>query len=304
MIGCQNFKRFSQILLRGVSGIFILSFNHGQVAVSLPIVGLKAENSVITKPINSAENGMEYPTIPPLDNPELFIPRKPFLPPDLNKPAKPYNSLIPEDYQGKIVDHISPRNQEKVIALTFDDGPWPETPKVLTVLREFNVKATFFILGQNLLLYPEIIKQVVQEGHAVGNHTWTHSYPKMEPQKAKAEIENTSAKLQLITGLKTRLFRPPGGILDNGVADYARRKNYAVIMWSIDTKDYQKPTASVLADRVLNQARPGDIVLMHDGGGNRSVTIEALKIMIPELQKRGYRLVTVSELLSLSESLE
>jgi len=301
MTGSQNFKRFSQILLSGVSGIFILSFNHGQVAVSLPIVGLQAQNSVLTKPINYAENWIEDPTIPPLGKPDSFIPRKPFPPPNLNKPQKPYYSLIPERYKGKTVHNVSPRNQEKVIALTFDDGPWPETPKVLTVLREFNVKATFFILGQNLPLYPDIIKQVVQEGHAVGNHTWTHYYPKMELQKAKAEIENTSAKLQLMTGLKTRLFRPPGGILDNGVADYARSKNYAIIMWSIDTKDFQQPTATVLANRVLNQARPGDIVLMHDGGGNRSKTIEALKIIIPELQKRGYRFVTVSELLSLSE---
>ncbi|BBD56727.1 polysaccharide deacetylase [Planktothrix agardhii NIES-204] len=301
MIGSRNIKRFSQILLGGISGIFMVSFNHGQVAVSLPIVGLQAENSVITQPIYSAENGMEDPTIPPLGKPDSFIPRKPFPPPNLKKPEKPYYSLIPERYKGKTVHNVSPRNQEKVIALTFDDGPWPETPKVLTILRQFNVKATFFILGQNLLLYPDIIEQVVQEGHGVGNHTWTHSYPKMEPQKAKAEIENTSAKLELMTGLKTRLFRPPGGILDNGVADYARSKNYAVIMWSIDTKDFQKPTATVLANRVLNQARPGDIVLMHDGGGNRSETIASLKIIIPELQKRGYRFVTVSELLSLSE---
>ncbi len=301
MIGSRNIKRFSQILLGGISGIFMVSFNHGEVAVSLSIVGLQAENLVITQPIYSAENGMEDPTIPPLGKPDSFIPRKPFPPPNLKKPEKPYYSLIPERYKGKTVHNVSPRNQEKVIALTFDDGPWPETPKVLTILRQFNVKATFFILGQNLLLYPDIIKQVVQEGHGVGNHTWTHSYPKMEPQKAKAEIENTSAKLELMTGLKTRLFRPPGGILDNGVADYARSKNYAVIMWSIDTKDFQKPTATVLANRVLNQARPGDIVLMHDGGGNRSETIAALKIIIPELQKRGYRFVTVSELLSLSE---
>lgn len=301
MIGSRNFKRFSQILLGGISGIFIVNFNDGQVAVSLPILGLQAENSVTTQPINFADNGEEDPTIPPLGKPDSFIPRKPFPPPHLKKPEKPYYSLIPERYKGKTVHHVSPRNQEKVIALTFDDGPWPETPKVLTVLREFNVKATFFILGQNLTLYPDIMKQVVQEGHAVGNHTWTHSYPKMELQKAQAEIENTSAKLQFITGLKTRLFRPPGGILDNGVADYARSKNYAIIMWSIDTKDFQQPTATVLANRVLNQARPGDIVLMHDGGGNRSQTIESLKIIIPELQKRGYRFVTVSELLSLSE---
>lgn len=301
MTGSQHSKRFSQILLSGVSGIFILSFNHGQVAVSLSVIEAQAQNSVPIQPMNSSEDWMEKPPLPPLGKPDPFIPRKPFPPPSLKKPEKPYYSLIPERYQGKTVHHVSPRNQEKVIALTFDDGPWLETPKVLTILREFNVKATFFILGQNLLLYPEIIKQVVEGGHAVGNHSWTHSYPKMEPQKAKAEIENTSAKLQLMTGLKTRLFRPPGGILDNGVAEYARSKNYAVIMWSIDTKDYQQASAEILANRVLNQAHPGDIVLMHDGGGNRFQTIAALKIMIPELQKQGYRFVTIPELLALSE---
>ncbi|VXD22774.1 conserved hypothetical protein [Planktothrix serta PCC 8927] len=301
MTGSQHSKRFSQILLCGVSGIFILSFNHGQVAVSLSVIEAQAQNSVPIQPMNSSEDGMEKPPLPPLGKPDPFIPRKPFPPPSLKKPEKPYYSLIPERYQGKTVHNVYPRNQEKVIALTFDDGPWLETLKILAVLRQFDVKATFFILGRNLVLYPEIIQQVVQENHAVGNHSWTHSYPKMEPQKAKAEIENTSAKLQLMTGLKTRLFRPPGGILDNGVAEYARSKNYAVIMWSIDTKDYQQASAEILANRVLNQARPGDIVLMHDGGGNRFQTIEALKIMIPELQKQGYRFVTIPELLSLSE---
>ena len=93
MIGSRNIKRFSQILLGGISGIFMVSFNHGEVAVSLPIVGLQAENSVITQPIYSAENGMEDPIIPPLGKPDSFIPRKPFPPPNLKKPEKPYYSL-------------------------------------------------------------------------------------------------------------------------------------------------------------------------------------------------------------------
>ncbi|MBD2481305.1 polysaccharide deacetylase family protein [Planktothrix sp. FACHB-1365] len=301
MIGSITFKRFSQILLGGVSGIFILSFHQAQVAVSLPTVGLPTQNQVLPAEINSSEDYIEKPTIPPLGEPAPFIPRQPFPPPTLKKPEKPYYSLIPERYKGKTVNHVSPRNQEKVIALTFDDGPWLDTLKVLVVLQQFDIKATFFILGRNLVLYPEIIQQVVQGGHAVGNHTWTHPYVKMESQQAKSEIENTAAKLQLMTGLKTRLFRPPGGILDNGTAEYARSKNYAIIMWSIDTKDYQQASAEILAERVLNQARPGDIVLMHDGGGNRFQTIEALKMIIPELQKRGYRFVTVPELLALSE---
>ncbi|CAD5969434.1 Peptidoglycan-N-acetylglucosamine deacetylase [Planktothrix tepida] len=300
-MGSPNFKRFPQILLGGVSGMFILSFYFGQVAVSLPPVALSTQNQVLPTEINSSEDDIEKPPIPPLGEPDPFIPRQPFPPPNLKKPEKPYYSLIPDRYKGKTIYQVSPRNQEKVIALTFDDGPWLETLKVLAVLQQFDIKATFFILGRNLLLYPEIMQQVVQAGHAVGNHTWTHSYPKMEPLRAKSEIENTSAKLQLMTGLKTRLFRPPGGILDNGTAEYARSKNYAIIMWSIDTKDYQQASAEILADRVLNQARPGDIVLMHDGGGNRFQTIQSLKIIIPELQKRGYRFVTVPELLALSE---
>lgn len=301
MIGSVNFKRFSQILLGAVGGIFVLSFHQVQVAVSFPIVELKTENQVVATEINSSEDLIKEPALPPLGKPDPFLPQKPFPPPSLKKPEKPYYSLVPERYKGKTIYQVSPRNQEKVIALTFDDGPWLETLKVLAVLRQFDIKATFFILGRNLILYPEIIQQVVQGSHAVGNHTWTHPYGKMEPRKAKSEIENTSAKLQLMTGVKTRLFRPPGGILDNGTVEYARSKNYAIIMWSIDTKDYQQPSAEVLANRVLTQASPGDIVLMHDGGGNRFQTIEALKIIIPELQKRGYRFVTVPELLALSE---
>ncbi|MFM6189962.1 polysaccharide deacetylase family protein [Planktothrix sp.] len=301
MMGSITVKQFSQILLGAVGGIFVFSFHQGQVAVSLPFVELKMENMVVPVEINSSEDVIEEPALPPLGKPDSFLPRKPFPPPGLTKPEKPYYSLVPERYQGKTIDRVSPRNQEKVIALTFDDGPWLETLKVLEVLEQFDIKATFFILGRNLLLYPEIIQKVVQSGHAVGNHTWSHPYEKMEPLKAKSEVENTSAKLQLMTGLKTRLFRPPGGILDNGTAEYARSKNYAIIMWSIDTKDYQQAPAEILANRVLTQARPGDIVLMHDGGGNRFQTIESLKIMIPELQKQRYRFVTVPELLTLSE---
>lgn len=301
MMGSITVKQFSQILLGAVGGIFVFSFHQGQVAASLPFVELKMENMVVPVEINSSEDVIEEPALPPLGKPDSFLPPKPFPPPGLTKPEKPYYSLVPERYQGKTIDRVSPRNQEKVIALTFDDGPWLETLKVLAVLEQFDIKATFFILGRNLLLYPEIIQKVVQSGHAVGNHTWSHPYEKMEPLKAKSEVENTSAKLQLMTGLKTRLFRPPGGILDNGTAEYARSKNYAIIMWSIDTKDYQQAPAEILANRVLTQARPGDIVLMHDGGGNRFQTIESLKIMIPELQKQRYRFVTVPELLTLSE---
>ncbi|MGC9525295.1 MAG: polysaccharide deacetylase family protein [Limnospira sp.] len=245
------------------------------------------------------------PAVPPLGDPRLYLPQPaPLSPPVFPKSApKTRTFTIPARYYGAIVNRVYPRQGERVIALTFDDGPWPDTEKVLEVLRRHGVRATFFFLGQNLPLYPEIARQVVTDGHAVGNHTWNHPYHALDGATAALEINDTARHIAELTGTPLLIFRPPGGILDNGAADYARRKNYVVVMWSIDTQDYQQPPAATLADRVLTQAHPGAIVLMHDGGGNRSRTVEALATIIAGLKAQGYRFVTVPELLEMdSES--
>lgn len=207
---------------------------------------------------------------------------------------------IPVRFQGATISEARLAPKDKVIALTFDDGPWPNsTAQVLDILRRNNIKATFFVIGQNLKNFPNLGKRIVNEGHVIANHTWHHWYHFMNQQAAAYEIDHTSDLIFQTTGVKTNLFRPPGGIMHNGVAAYARNKKYAIIMWSADSVDYRRPSPSVLLNRVLKESRPGGIVLMHDGGGNRSHTVAALPQIISKLRQQGYRFVTIPELLEL-----
>lgn len=288
-------KLILKVLLLCISGTIGLGLNPRDGVASSPTFELQTPKPATSQPkLRLIFPGWE-PEIPPLDEPSIYLP----------KPSKPEplpgSANIPQRYQGTTIDRVDVSHDEKLIALTFDDGPWPDTPKILDILRQYNVRATFFFLGQNLPRYPEIAQQVVKEGHAIGNHTWNHHYKPMNFETAAAEIDNTSAVIERLTGEKTRLFRPPGGILNNGVADYAKSKNYVVVMWSIDTKDYLQPAATILANRVLNSAHSGAIVLMHDGGGSRRRTVEALPLIITGLKQQGYRLVTVPQLLEMAE---
>ncbi len=215
------------------------------------------------------------------------------------------NDRIPPQFQAKIIKDINPLGQEKVIALTFDDGPWPRiTPKVLEILKKNNIKATFFWVGQPLKDNPQLAQQVVAEGHAVGNHTWHHWYHRLDSSTATREIDDTAELIYKTTGVRTSLFRPPGGVMDNGVADYAKQKNNVIVMWSNDPMDYRPLSAKQLVNNVMRKAKPGGIVLMHDGGGNHWATVEALPGIIAKLREQGYKFVTIPELLEMSEPQE
>ncbi|MCU0546219.1 MAG: polysaccharide deacetylase family protein [Oscillatoriaceae cyanobacterium Prado104] len=213
-------------------------------------------------------------------------------------PEQPLIFAPPEQFRGQIVYQANISNS-KVIALTFDDGPSPETLKVLEVLQQHNAVATFFCLGRNLREYPEIAKRIVQTGNAIGNHTWHHYYHNVTEKTASNEIDYTGIHIHRSTGTKSLLFRPPGGHLNNGFAAYAKKKNYVVVMWSIDPKDYLQPSASTIANTVISQAKSGAIVLLHDGGGYRQQTIQSLSIIIPKLKQQGYRFVTIPQLLQM-----
>ncbi|MEG4803943.1 polysaccharide deacetylase family protein [Microcoleus sp. ARI1-B5] len=209
----------------------------------------------------------------------------------------------PEQFQGTTVFEGKVQDSEKVIALTVDDGPWPETTEqMLDIFKQNDVKATFFWIGKSLESSPEIARRVVAEGHAIGNHTWHHWYDPMDAATAANEIDRTAKLIYETTGVKTSFFRPPGGVLNNGLAKYAKEQNYSVVMWSVtsaDTDPRAQPSAFV--ENVLKGAKPGAIVLMHDGGGDRSRTIKALPEMIAGLKQQGYRFVTVPELLEMQE---
>ncbi len=205
----------------------------------------------------------------------------------------------PAQLQGKTVYKSEVPNNEKVIALTFDDGPWKETTQqMLDILKQNNIKATFFWIGTSIQENPEMAKKVVADGHAIGNHTWHHWYKQMDTATAKSEIDKTADLIYKTTGVKTTLFRPPGGYLNNGLAAYAKSQNYTVVMWSQTSADTDpKAKYEVFVKNVLRDAKPGSIVLMHDGGGDRRRTVQALPKIISGLKEKGYRFVTVPEIL-------
>ncbi|MEG3974644.1 polysaccharide deacetylase family protein [Microcoleus sp. herbarium8] len=272
---------------------------------SIILIGSIALFSLFPKnPQTASSNSIAQ--IPPFDNfpPNLQKPPKPQIQPSpattpTPKPAEqPLIFAPPAQFRSQIVYKASISNS-KVIALTFDDGPSPETLKILDVLQKHNAVATFFCLGRNLREYPEIAKKVVQAGNAIGNHTWHHYYHDVTEKTASNEIDYTGIHIHRSTGAKSLLFRPPGGRLNNGFADYAKKKNYVVVMWSIDPKDFLQPSAAAITRSVLSQATSGAIVLLHDGGGDRQQTVEAVSAIIPKLKQQGYRFVTIPQLLQM-----
>lgn len=202
-------------------------------------------------------------------------------------------------YQGKTLYKLEAQNTDKIIALTFDDGPWTKTTdQILHILQQNNVKATFFWVGKSIQAHPEIAQRVVAQGHAIGNHTWHHWYRQMDTATAKQEIDRTSELIYKTTGVKTFLFRPPGGYLNNGLVSYAQSQKYTVVMWSQTSADTDpRAKYQVFVKNVLRDAKPGGIVLMHDGGGDRARTVQALPQIISGLKAQGYRFVTIPELL-------
>ncbi|MEH1789205.1 polysaccharide deacetylase family protein [Nostoc sp.] len=217
-------------------------------------------------------------------------------------PATDQMNEVPKSFQGTIVYQGKLKANEKVIALTFDDGPGPKnTAQILEILKKNDIKATFFMIGEMVKYFPQIAKQVAADGHVIGNHTWHHWYRQMDLATAASEIDRTAEIIYKTTGEKTTLFRPPGGFLNNGLAEYAKNKKYAVMMWSEESGDAERrsPQVPMLIKNVLKYAKPGAIVLMHDGGGNRSKSVKALPEMIAGLKAQGYRFVTIPQLLEM-----
>lgn len=211
------------------------------------------------------------------------------------------------DYFEKRGDMIwEVHTSQKVIALTFDDGPDPtETARILDVLKQYNARCTFFAIGKRLAAYPEIARRIVAEDHELANHTYTHMYFKrpISKQLVYQELEQTEQEIIKITGKRSTLFRPPGGMYDEALVDVSNRMGLKPILWSWhqDTRDWNRPGVYNISSKVIRNAHNGDIVLFHDHVHGQSQTTSALKLILPELQNKGYRFVTVSELIKLSD---
>lgn len=206
--------------------------------------------------------------------------------------ALPVSSEVPIYY--------SVSTSTKKIALTFDDGPHPsQTHRILDILERYNVHATFFMIGVNVENYPEAAKEVIARGHEVGNHTFTHSHLKsLTETSLDSELSHCEDLLEDLCEYRPHLFRPPEGYLSAYVEHCSERADYTLILWSVDTRDWAVKDAGVIAERVLSEISPGDIVLMHDYVA-QSKTPEALEIVLPKLLALGYEPVTVSELLGI-----
>ena len=201
-----------------------------------------------------------------------------------------YGTTVPVDTGGR-----------KLVALTFDDGPWQgQTQKVLEVLLRYHAKGTFFMVGRQAEHLPYLSRLVVADGMEVGEHSQTHR-PILHASKAIVtyEIAVGARTVQRYSGAVPTWYRPAGGTTGPVILSEAARLDLRVALWTLDSTDWTKPGAAKIAKRVLDRAQPGAIILMHDGGGNRSQTIAALPLIIQGLAARGYKMVTMSELYGL-----
>jgi peptidoglycan-N-acetylglucosamine deacetylase len=195
---------------------------------------------------------------------------------------------------------------QKVVALTFDDGPsfvW--TPRILDELKKANIKATFFVLGEHVAKYPEIARRIAEEGHELGNHTYDHHvllYYTLE--KLEKEIKDTELIIKKTTGKTARYFRPPKAWLTTQEKKKIEELGYKVILWSLNSKDWVTFDDKYIVKYITRHIQPGDIILFHDGGGvfgteggNRHETVMTIPRLAEKLRQMGYKFVTISELL-------
>lgn len=184
----------------------------------------------------------------------------------------------------------SPRKRE--VALTFDDGPGPYTPAIVRALRRVHVRATFFQIGRQIPGQNRLERRMVRAGHTLGDHSYSH--PALP---SRDQLASTKGLIEQAGHYHPCLFRPPYGIVDRRLEKRVRRLGMTTVLWNVDPSDYEDPGARVIVERVASHARPGAIIVLHDGGGMRAQTVAAVPRIVNALRRRGYRFVTVDHLL-------
>lgn len=189
--------------------------------------------------------------------------------------------------------------RKKQIALTFDDGPGPLSPQFARLLKRKHVPATFFVVGQQFSDFEGAVRLEHTLGFPVANHTENHLFLKGQPAKEqRQQIRDDAARLRLAGVPYVRIFRPPGRSFDDTTFKTLRKMRLLMVLWTIDSRDYTRPGTPAIVKNVLSAAQPGAIVLMHDGGGDRTQTLAALPTIITRLRRRGYEFVSVPDLLA------
>lgn len=216
--------------------------------------------------------------------------------------ASPYEQRSRDYYEtrGDIIWDVP--TDQKVIALTFDDGPdRDDTPAILDLLRQYDARATFFVIGSRVEQYPELVMRTAAEGHEIANHTYNHIYfnKRVSAETIREEVRKAEETIRSVTGRSTELFRPPGGYYNDNLIEALRGTGYQVVMWSWhqDTEDWRSPGVRHIVRKVIDNARNGDIILFHDHVSGPAQTAAALKHILPALRDKGFRFVTVSELI-------
>lgn len=226
-------------------------------------------------------DGQENPLVKRLNNPSSM----PVVPP-----------------AGARTSYSSVKITQQALAMTFDDGPHPSlTPKLLDILKERNIKCTFFLIGQQVKMYPDIVRRIIAEGHEIGNHTWTHcSLTSRSDEQIRNELKKSEDAVYEVAGVRPHLVRPPYGAINSRIKDLMFTEfGYSTIMWSVDPQDWRRPGVAAVTSRLVNGAHPGAIMLSHD---IHPPTITAMPAMFDQLLAKGYQFVTVSQLLNMEKA--
>lgn len=198
------------------------------------------------------------------------------------------------------------RTSQKRVALTFDDGPSPIwTPKILDELKKTDVKATFFMIGHHVKVYPEVARRVVAEGHEIGNHGYAHTVILYyTPAEIEEEIKYTEYVIKDITGYTTKYFRPPKAWMPQAIKEKIKAMGYEAILWSLNSKDWVSFNHKLMVRYLVRHVKSGDIILFHDSGdvfkaegGDRLQTVLTIEPLVRELRTKGFEFVTIKELL-------
>ncbi|RPJ99340.1 peptidoglycan-N-acetylglucosamine deacetylase [Priestia endophytica] len=241
---------------------------------------------------------------PPIKTNQIYSFPRNFIPPQYLK-EDVRGSWTPFSWVEKYAYAFSGPYNKAEIALTFDDGPdLVHTPLILDKLKKYDVKATFFLLGENVEKYPNVVKRMAAEGHIVGNHSYDHpNFVKVSNEEYHNQILKTGEMIQKLTGYFPKFIRPPYGFINEENLKWASEQRFMIIQWSIDTLDWKGISAEAITKKVIANAFPGSIILQHSApsGAKLEGSVKALDLIIPQLQSKGARFVTLPEMFSTSK---
>ena len=270
--GSPNRARLGVLAVTAVAAAVAFSQSAGSLAATAP--------TGASGPTGSAPTGASGPTGPTSPRP----------------PAPPARfRVVGCRSHGEVAYLHGPERRE--VAIGFDDGPAPDTPAFVGMLERSRARATFFMIGEQVTRsYRATMLRELRDGDVLGDHTFTHPYLTSSPN-VRGQLEDTIRAIHELSGYTPCVFRPPYGAYDGSIIATARSLGLATVLWNVDPSDYTQPGTSAIEQRVLEQVRPGSIIISHDGGGPRGQTLAAYPRIIAALRARGYRIVTIPELL-------